>query len=326
MTTLIDPFGRRVNYLRLSVTDRCNLRCSYCMPSDGVSKLDHQEILSYEDLFRITAAAVSLGVEKVRVTGGEPLVRKGLVDFLRRIAALPRLKVLALTTNGLLLEEMTDELLAAGVTRLNISLDSLNPTTFATITRCGDLAKVLRGIEYAAQAGIPIKINMVVMRGVNDLEIEDFAALTFSHPYAVRFIEYMPTLTEAQSARLAVSGEEVLTRIAARYSLNPLPQDPLAGPARNFRLKGALGSVGIITPMSNHFCGNCNRIRVTSTGMARSCLFAPSSLDLKPLLATGDPIALQQALRSCIAGKSERHDISWQGETGAGFSMAAIGG
>jgi cyclic pyranopterin phosphate synthase len=324
--SLIDPFGRRVNYLRLSVTDRCNLRCSYCMPAEGVAKLEHQDILSYEDLYRITTAAVSLGVEKVRVTGGEPLVRKGLVDFLARLSALPRLKILALTTNGLLLEEMADELLEAGVNRLNISLDSLHPATFAAVTRCGDLNRVQRGIARATRAGIPIKINMVVIRGVNDQEIEQFAALTFDHPYAVRFIEYMPTLAEGNSARLAVSGEEVLARIAARYPLTPLPSDRLAGPARNFRLKGAEGSVGVITPMSNHFCGQCNRIRVTSTGMARNCLFAESSLDLKPVLATGDSAALKVALRSCIAGKSEQHAISWQEASGAGFTMAAIGG
>ncbi len=323
---LTDAYGRRVNYLRLSVTDRCNLRCSYCMPAGGIAKLGHQEVLSYEELFRIAEAALSLGVEKIRVTGGEPLVRKGIVDFLARLAALPGLKVLALTTNGLRLGEMAEELRGAGVTRLNISLDSLRPDTFASITRRDGFARVMDGIDRAVQAGFPIKLNTVVMRGVNDHEVDAFAALTLREPFAVRFIEYMPTLGDADSGRLAVSGEEILTRIASRYSLIPLPHDRMGGPAKNFRIAGAPGTIGVITPMSSHFCGDCNRIRVSSTGQARNCLFARQTLDLRPLLASGNPLELRQALAACIAGKGEHHEISWQKPGSDPITMAAIGG
>ncbi len=194
---LTDSLGRRINYLRLSVTDRCNLRCRYCMPGAGVDFLPHEAILSYEELLSIARIAVSLGVEKIRVTGGEPLVRRGIVPFLARLAQLPGLRHLALTTNGLLLAEMAEGLREAGVQRLNISLDSLSPDTFAAVTRGGELDRVLEGLAAAEQAGfLSLKINMVVMRGVNDGEILDFAALTLEKPYSVRFIEYMPTAGE----------------------------------------------------------------------------------------------------------------------------------
>ncbi|MBE0599558.1 MAG: GTP 3',8-cyclase MoaA [Desulfuromonadales bacterium] len=324
---LIDSFGRKVNYLRLSITDRCNLRCSYCMPSDGVAKLHHQDILSYEELFQIARAAVALGVEKIRVTGGEPLVRKGVVDFLRRLATLPGLRELALTTNGILLEKMASELRQAGVSRLNISLDSLQPETFARITRLGDVQQVVRGIEAAEAASLPIKINMVVMRGVNDAEITDFAALTLQRAHAVRFIEYMPAVPNPQTASLAFPGAEILARIGEHFRFEPIGKDRLAGPAKNYRIAGALGTLGIITPISNHFCGDCNRIRVTSTGRARSCLFSNHELDLRPLLQAGDAAGLRQALRACISSKGDMHSVSWQ-ESGAleNFAMVAVGG
>jgi GTP 3',8-cyclase len=323
---LTDAYGRRVNYLRLSVTDRCNLRCSYCMPAAGVDPCSHQEVLSYEELLRIAKAAISLGVEKIRVTGGEPLVRRGIVDFLAQLAALPGLKVLAVTSNGLRLGELAQDLKRAGVTRLNISLDSLDPATFAAITRRDAFAQVMEGIDCAARAGFPIKLNTVVMRGVNDHEVEEFAALSLKHPFAVRFIEYMPMVGEEDAGRLAVSGEEILSRIAARYPLLPLPHDKMGGPAKNFRIAGAPGSVGVITPMSNHFCGDCNRIRVSATGQARNCLFARQTLDLRPVLAGGDPEALRRALSGCIAAKGERHGVSWQEPGIDPITMAAIGG
>ena len=197
---LIDSFGRKINYLRLSVTDRCNMRCRYCMPAEGVAKLCHEDILSYEALFRIAQSAVALGIEKIRVTGGEPLVRKGIIDFLARLAGIPGLKQLVLTTNGLRLAEMAEELRAAGVQRLNISLDSLQPEVFARITRGGDLSRVLAGITAAERAGFPIKINMVVMRGINDAEVVDVASLALHKPYTVRFIEYMPAIKERELA------------------------------------------------------------------------------------------------------------------------------
>ena len=322
-----DTFGRKVNYMRLSVTDRCNLRCSYCMPADGLPKLDHRDILSYEHLLKIAQSAVFLGIEKIRITGGEPLVRKGIVGFLRRVSKLPGLRELALTTNGILLEAMAQDLRDAGVSRLNISLDSLVPATFAHLTRCGDVHRVLKGIETAERVGLPIKINMVVMRGVNDAEIEDFAALTLEKPWSVRFIEYMPAVPNEKTPSLAVSGAEILERIARRHPFDPVSRDHLAGPARNFRIRGAAGSFGVITAMSNHFCGDCNRIRVTSTGTARSCLFSNHQIDLKPVLRNGQPGDLGRALRACIEGKGEKHSVSWQAPAElTDFAMVAVGG
>ena len=190
---MIDTYGRKINYLRLSVTDRCNLRCRYCMPEDGIPLLPQGGILSYEELYLVSRTAVSLGIEKIRVTGGEPLIRKGILDFLSRLAGIPGLRQLVLTTNGLLLNEMAGRLKAAGVQRLNISIDSLVPENFRRITRGGEVSRVLSGIAAAEAAGFPIKLNMVVMRGVNDHEVVDFAALTLDKPFAVRFIEFMPS-------------------------------------------------------------------------------------------------------------------------------------
>lgn len=323
---LIDSYGRRINYLRLAVTDRCNLRCQYCMPAEGVAKLGHDDILSYEELFMVAEAAVSMGLEKIRVTGGEPLVRKGIVAFLARLSSLAGLKQLVLTTNGLLLEEMADELAQAGVQRLNISLDSLQPGTFRSVTRCGDLARVLAGIAAAERAGLPVKINMVVMRGVNDAEVLDFVRLTIDKPYTVRFIEYMPTIKEENWQSLVVPGREILERIDGEYAATPLAQAELAGPAQNYQIAGARGSFGLITPLSGHFCGECNRIRVTSSGTVRSCLFSAQEYDLKPFLRSNDATAVKVALRRIIGAKPEKHQISC-GEAGhQAFAMSSIGG
>ncbi len=323
---LIDSFGRKINYLRLSVTDRCNMRCAYCMPAEGIQLLRHDDILSYEELVRIARAAVASGIEKIRVTGGEPLVRKGIVPFLAQLAALPGLRQLVLTTNGLHLEGMAEELYAAGVQRLNVSLDSLQPETFATITRGASLRRVLAGIEAAERAGFPLKINMVVMRGVNDAEILDFAAMTIDRPLTVRFIEYMPAIRAENWESLIVPGNTILEDIGHRYSLEPLERDGLAGPARVFRIAGAAGTIGVITPVSGHFCGECNRIRVTATGRARGCLFSDDGLDLKPLLATGDEAALAEALRAFIVCKPDRHHLGSAEGQHTPFTMSAIGG
>ena len=306
--SLRDSHGRTINYLRLSVTDRCNLRCTYCMPPGGIPAVRHGDVLSYEELLRVAGAAVAIGVEKIRVTGGEPLVRKGIIPFLAQLARIPGLKRLVLTTNGILLEEMAGDLRCAGVESLNISLDSLSPLTFAAITRGGDVRRVVAGIEAAERAGFPfVKINVVVMRGVNDDEIEEFAALTMDKPWRVRFIEYMPTLRDDNWKTLAMSGQEVLERLSRRFSLRPAGREAMAGPADYYRIDGASGMVGVITPVSCHFCHECNRIRVTSTGIAKSCLFASATCDLKPWLAAGNDRSLQDALRSAVNDKPERH-------------------
>jgi GTP 3',8-cyclase len=324
---LTDSFGRRINYLRLSVTDRCNLRCRYCMPGEGVPHLTRGAILSYEDLLFIARTAMRLGIEKVRVTGGEPLIRKGIASFLARLAEIPDLQHLALTTNGLLLEEMAGSLHDAGVQRLNISLDSLRPATFAVITRGGDIRRTLAGIAAAERAGFPApKINMVVMRGVNDDEVVDFAALTLDKPYAVRFIEYMPTTGAEGWHSLAIPGQEVLERIARRYPLHPIDKGKFAGPAKDFKIAGAAGTLGFITPVFGHFCGDCNRIRVTSTGMARGCLFSDEEIDLKPLLRAGDAAGLEEALRRVVCIKQDRHRLSEEGAGKRQFEMSKVGG
>ena len=323
---LVDSHGRKINYLRLSVTDRCNLRCTYCMPAEGVAKLSCDDVLRYEELLALAAAAVRVGIEKIRVTGGEPLVRKGLPAFLAQLAQLPGLRQLVLTTNGMLLAEQATALQAAGVQRLNISLDSLDAATFARITRGGELARVLAGIAAAEAAGFPIKINVVVMRGINDAEVADFAALTLERPITVRFIEYMPATRVEDYRALLVPGEEVLAAIATRFPLEAAGRGELCGPARNFRIKGAAGSLGLITPLSGHFCGDCNRIRVTSTGLARSCLFGRGAVDLKPFLAGNGEGTLEQALRRLAEGKPAGHRLDEPSLTQEPFTMAAIGG
>ena len=324
---LTDSLGRQINYLRLSVTDRCNMRCLYCMPKEGIGNKGHDEILSYEELLLIAQTAVAMGIEKIRITGGEPLVRRGIVDFLARLSTIPGLRHLALTTNGLLLTEMATDLYKAGLQRLNVSLDSLQPETFSEITRGGDLGSVLAGLKTAEQAGFPPpKINVVVMRGINDTEVINFAEMTREYGNPVRFIEYMPVIKEKGWQRYCISGDEILQLIRANYHLEPVDKGAYSGPSRDFRIPGARGSIGIITAVSGHFCSECNRIRVTSTGQAKGCLFSDSKTDLIPWLRPPDRNGLTEKLQSIVSGKPERHDISEYGYTHTNFKMSQIGG
>jgi cyclic pyranopterin phosphate synthase len=324
---LTDSHGRNINYLRLSVTDRCNMRCFYCMPKEGIATNGRAAILSYEELLLIAETAVGMGIEKIRITGGEPLVRAGIVEFMARLAGLDGLRHLALTTNGLLLAEMAASLFRAGVQRLNVSLDSLDPGTFSAITRGGDLEQVLAGLDAAEQAGFPPpKINVVIMKGINDAEIMAFAELTRQRGNSIRFIEYMPVVKEEGWQRYCISGEEILGRIAAGYTLEQVNKGPFAGPSRDFRIPGARGSIGIITAVSGHFCSDCNRIRVTSTGQAKGCLFSDEKTDLTPCLRPPDRELLTEALRRIISDKPERHGISGNSYEHQNFTMAQIGG
>ena len=323
---LVDSFGRAINYLRLSVTDRCNLRCSYCMPAEGVAQVAHADILSYEELFLLAQAAVSLGVEKIRITGGEPLVRKGILEFLQRLCGLPGLRQLVLTTNGVLLDDMAVSLRAAGVQRLNVSLDSLDAATFARITRCGELRQVLSGIQAAERTGLALKLNMVVMRGVNDHEVVDFARMTLTRGIAVRYIEYMPVIREPGWQSLVVPGEEILARLSREFAFDCLPNARLAGPAQNYRIAGARGTFGIITPLTGHFCGACNRIRVTASGKARSCLFSEQEMNLRPFLRSQNLSLLKVALRRVVKGKPGMHGLSREGADHQPFAMSSVGG
>lgn len=323
---LLDPHGRTINYLRLSVTDRCNLRCTYCMPVSGVELIPHGEVLSYEKLLRVAEAAVASGIEKIRITGGEPLVRKGLAPFLARLSHLSGLRELVLTSNGILLAEQAAELKAAGVQRLNISLDSLRPATFAAITRGGDLSRVWAGIAAAENLGLPIKLNMVVMRGINDDELLDFAALTRQRALTVRFIEQMPTVVGAPDASGIVSGSEILARLGQAFALEPLGRSERCGPAQTFQIAGAVGSLGLITPISGHFCCTCNRLRVSAAGVARSCLFGSESVDLKAALQSESAAILEKTLRQLVARKPARHHLQSVEQAPAYFAMAGIGG
>jgi GTP 3',8-cyclase len=324
---MIDNFGRKINYLRLSVTDRCNLRCSYCMPDHGIQKLDHDDILSYEQLHRVATAAVGMGVEKIRITGGEPLVRKGVVEFLARLKLIPGLKKLVLTTNGVFLGEMAEGLRRAGVEGINISLDSLRSDVFSRITRGGELNRVLAGIAAAEQAGFEnLKVNMVVMRGVNDDELLDFAAMTLDKPIKIRFIEYMPTLQEKNWQSLMVPGDELLSRLSRQYSLQKVPHEALDGPASYYQIAGAAGKLGFITPISGHFCQECNRLRVTSSGMLKSCLFDGGGVSLRPYLDHGTDADLQALLRQTATGKPYRHTLVDAASDNHSYNMSQIGG
>jgi len=324
---MIDAHGRKINYLRLSVTDRCNLRCRYCMPADGVPLLPHGEILSYEELYLVARTAVTLGIEKIRVTGGEPLIRKGILGFLCRLAGIHGLRQLVLTTNGLLLEEMAEPLKNAGVQRLNISLDSLVPENFARITRGGDVSRVLSGIAAAERAGFPIKLNMVVMRGVNDHEVVDFAALTLDRRYTVRFIEFMPPGGEGVEWRShVVPGREILELVSKRYPFDEIRRGELAGPAQDYRIRGAVGTIGVITPVTGHFCDGCNRIRVTASGMARGCLFSREETDLKPLLREVGAPGLEKALLGVVRFKPEKHRLCSDDPGKRPLRMSRVGG
>jgi cyclic pyranopterin phosphate synthase len=322
-----DPFGRRINYLRLSVTGRCDLRCGYCRPQGAGDGPAAPEILSDEELLLVARTSVGLGIEKIRITGGEPLVRHGILRLLSRLSAIPGLAKLVLTTNGLRLAESASGLLKAGVESVNVSLDSLRADRVARITGGGDLRRVLAGIERAQGCGFHrVKINTVVMRGINEDEVEEFAALTLDRPVRVRFIEYMPAASGDCARGVTVPGEEILARLSKRYRLRQMAKEELGGPARYFRIEGAAGAVGIITPVSCRFCGDCNRIRVTSSGVAKGCLFSRQDVDLKPFLRRGDSEGLREALLEVVRRKPDRHHLCPDGFGAESFAMSAVGG
>ena len=320
-----DSQSRVIDYLRVSVTDRCNLRCVYCMPPEGVTLLEHRDLLSFEEITAVVSAAVGLGVRKVRLTGGEPLVRLGLTELVRALARIPGLDDLSLSTNGTLLKDQAAGLKAAGLTRVNVSLDSLNPETYRRITRQGNLSDVLGGIEAAQEAGLtPIKLNTVVMRGINDDEVKALAALAHDRSWSIRFIERMPLAGEKGSY---VPSSEVRDHLEPLGHLVPWPDDVQNGPARCYRLAGASSSIGFISPMSEPFCATCNRLRLTSTGMLRPCLLSDAgSVDLRTPLRTGtDKESIQGLLLRAAGSKPGRHSLEPQGAP-EGTAMSRIGG
>ncbi|PLX96391.1 MAG: GTP 3',8-cyclase MoaA [Desulfuromonas sp.] len=326
---MLDRYGRSIDYLRLSITDRCNLRCRYCMPEEGVPPLSHGDILSYEELLRVAEAAVALGVRKIRITGGEPLVRKGVTSFIARLAALPGSPEIVLTTNGFLLAPLVSKLREAGLARVNVSLDTLRPERFVAITRRQGLDQVLDGLEAATAAGLtPLKLNMVPIAGVNDDEIADFARLSLARPWQVRFIEYMPVVDDlGYPPEARVPAAQIESILAGLGNLTSIPRADVAGPARLFRYEGAVGSLGIIPAVSHHFCGECNRLRVTADGRVRPCLFSNDEVLLRQSLREGaDSDRLQKLLAATVSAKPERHRIGEEDFTPGNRPMHGIGG
>lgn len=295
-----DNFSREINYLRISVTDKCNLRCMYCMPEEGVPQKNHSELLSLEHIAEITSIAASLGIKKVRITGGEPLVRRGITELVREIAAIPGIEDIAMTTNGILLPQMAEELKKAGLNRVNISLDTFDPDKYHKITRLGSLAEAVEGIRAAEKAGLgPIKLNTVLVGGFNDDEIADLVELTRLRPFELRFIEFMPIGSPIfpESAYIPVS--TVLDKVP---ELSPVG---VSGTAKLYALPNALGKVGLISPISSHFCGTCNRIRLTADGKLKPCLHSAEEISVVGL--HGDE--LSETLKSAIFHKPAMHGL-----------------
>lgn len=316
-TPLIDLFSRTISYLRLSLTDRCNLRCMYCVTeeeSEGcLTKLSHDELLTYEELLQVVRVAVTMGITKVRLTGGEPLVRRNVMQFIRALTHIEGLDDVRITTNGVLLEQFGPELFAAGVTKVNISLDSLRPERVQSITGVDCFDQVWRGIETVLVLGFaPVKLNMVAMRHINDDEILDFAQLSQQLPLQVRFIEFMPIGESTRwNADTFISTDEIMARIQTLGDLIPLQKGRNDGPAQVFRLgEKAAGSLGFISPLSHHFCNRCNRLRLTSAGALRSCLLHDDEVDLRAVLRN-DPTdaAIREALLTAIRNKPRGHQL-----------------
>jgi cyclic pyranopterin phosphate synthase len=309
--TLIDSFGRRIEYVRLSVTDKCNLRCFYCLPRRFRDFAEPAHWMSFDEIERVMRAFGELGVRRVRLTGGEPLLRKRLPELARRIEALPGIEDLSLSTNATLLSQQAQALRDAGVARLNVSLDTLKPERFASITGGTSLEQVLAGLQAATAAGFhPIKINMLALKGINDDEFEDMVEFCLAHGFTLRFIEAMPMGKAGREAsRHYLDLQEVQKRLAEKYDLIPTLV-PGGGPARYFRVNGSQLRIGFITPISRHFCASCNRVRLAVDGTLYLCLGQEHKFELRPLLRAGIGNAeLKAALVTAIRCKPERHEF-----------------
>ena len=339
MTGLSDTFNRPINYLRMSVTDRCNLRCIYCLPAEGIRLLPHGEILTYEEITTVARLAAELGINKLRLTGGEPLVRARLPELVAMLAEIDTIDDISLTTNGVLLKDYASELKQAGLRRVNISLDSLNEDKFERITRRRKLNEVFQGIEAAKACGLnPVKINMVVMRGINDDEITDLANLTITEGWHVRFIELMPFATDNPPECHSTGGEirlhpQFMSAHEIKQHLNSLGKmeackKPVTGngPAKYFRFPQTTGTIGFITPISEHFCFNCNRLRLTAEGKLRPCLLSDQEIDLRqPLRDGASPEKLKQVITEAIQTKPRQHHLP-QGTIPKTRRMSQVGG
>ena len=325
----VDKEKRLINYLRLSITDRCNLRCIYCMPEEGIDFQPPGEILTYEEMLDIVRLSVHVGIRKIRLTGGEPLVRKGVLPFIRRLSNIEGLDEITLTTNGVLLKDFAAELKDCGICRINISLDSLRADRFFRITGRDYFDRTWEGIQEVERVGFnPIKINMVAIKGINDDEILDFARLALKKPYHIRFIEYMPVGEHnSWSSEKFISTEEIYNTIQSFGTLKPIKPNPFDGPAQRYLLEGGRGEIGFIGALSNHFCTTCNRLRVTAEGFLRSCLFSDQEVDVKTPLREGKGDAyLLDLIRLAIEKKPKDHGLLKQGPRKCVRSMSSIGG
>jgi GTP 3',8-cyclase len=325
MTGILDSFGRSINYLRISVTDRCNLRCTYCMPPEGVPQMSHNEILSYEEIRTVVQVAAELDINKIRLTGGEPLVRADFPELIKMLSQIEGIQELSLTTNGILLKKYALSLKQAGLSRVNVSLDTLKEDKFQYITRLGKLKDVLDGIEAAKEAGFrPVKINTVVMRGINDDEILDFARMTYRDGWHVRFIELMPFKGVAEF----VPSLELQQHISLLGKLEPCTPVAGNGPAIYYRLSGAHGTIGFISPLTEtSFCSRCNRMRLTPDGKLRPCLLGEDEIDLKmPLRNNASMEELKRLILKAVASKPEHHHLDGGNVRLVKRKMSQIGG
>jgi cyclic pyranopterin phosphate synthase len=328
---LTDSYGRRIKNLRISITDRCNFRCVYCMPAEGLAWVPRAEILTYEEITRLARVALGIGIEQIRLTGGEPTVRRDLPELIRMLHELPGLRSLSLTTNGVLLTKLAGPLAEAGLTRINVSLDSLVRERFAQLTRRDALAQVLAGLEELEHYPTirPIKVNAVAMRGVTEAEVLDFARLARRKPYVIRWIEFMP-LDADQIWRQEdiLTGAEIKALIASEFGpLQRLTTGDTSETARRYTFADGIGEVGFINPVSEPFCGTCDRIRLTADGQVRTCLFAQQETDLRALLRSGHSYdELAQALRAAVWQKELKHYIGDTRFRRTARSMSMIGG
>ena len=320
---MIDRYGRKIEYLRISITDRCNLRCRYCMP-DGIEKVPMDRILTYEDILRICRAAVSVGITRFKVTGGEPLVRLGCTDFIGELKSMQGVSQVTMTTNGMLLAQSMPALIEAGLDAVNISLDTMDPEKFTYITKCGDISAVLKGIDAASEGGIKTKINCVPQKGFNENEIGRFAEFAFSRGIDVRFIELMPV--GSADSDTGVSNEYVLNLLKDKYpGLEPDSSIHGNGPAVYYHIPGKKGSIGLISAMHNVFCDKCNRLRLTSQGLIKPCLAYSEGVDLRPALAGTDE-DIRDRLIEAIQMKPEKHCFNDDEDSIEKRSMFQIGG
>jgi len=325
---MFDCHTRKIDYLRISITDRCNLSCQYCDPHPFLSQGFYKEILSYEEILRLVKLGVGLGISKVRITGGEPLVRRGVYDFLEKIIRIKGLNDVSLTTNGVLLKENIHKINSAGIKRINISLDTLNREKYKKITGYDCFDRVWEGIASARQYGFdPIRINAVILKGINDDELINFAQLSLSHPFQIRFIEYMPMGATTSKKDWYIPMDEIKKKIKGAGKLTRLDSGPNDGPVKRYKLENAKGEIGFISPVSNHFCENCNRIRLTAKGNLRPCLLSDYEIGIKKALrAKASDRQLTDIMIKAVRSKPAGHCISKDSLSTILDSMAAIGG